>query len=119
MDRCTEWRGEHAAVSDNHVNYIDRLAAYEDLGYGPEELAAFCAALSAPHGDLLDRNSVLLFLYVVRKKLSAFPPPTQSVIAQIITGIKSLPALIPTNYDKSLRDMTPDFSRHTGGDYPN
>lgn len=30
MKRCTEWRGEHAAVVDNHVNYIDRLARYED-----------------------------------------------------------------------------------------
>lgn len=30
MSRCTEWRGRHAAVVDNHVNYIDRLARYED-----------------------------------------------------------------------------------------
>lgn len=30
MSRCTEWRGPHAAVVDNHVNYIDRLARYED-----------------------------------------------------------------------------------------
>lgn len=39
MNRCTEWRGEHAAVSDNHVNYIDRLAKYEDSGLEPEEIA--------------------------------------------------------------------------------
>lgn len=38
MNRCTEWRGEHAAVSDNHVNYIDRLAKYEDSGLEPEEI---------------------------------------------------------------------------------
>lgn len=38
--RCTEWRGEHAAVVDNHVNYIDLLALYEDLVYSPETLAA-------------------------------------------------------------------------------
>jgi len=31
MKRCTEWRGKHAAVVDNHVNYIDKLARYEDL----------------------------------------------------------------------------------------
>lgn len=30
MKRCTEWRGEHAVVVDNHVNYIDKLALYED-----------------------------------------------------------------------------------------
>lgn len=30
MSRCTEWRGDHAAVVDNHVNYIDLLARYED-----------------------------------------------------------------------------------------
>lgn len=30
MERLTEWRGEHAAVVNHHVNYIDRLARYED-----------------------------------------------------------------------------------------
>lgn len=39
MNRCTEWRGEHAAVFDNRVNYIDRLARYEDSGLKPEEIA--------------------------------------------------------------------------------
>ena len=39
MNRCTEWRGEHAAVFDNRVNYIDRLAKYEDSGLEPEEIA--------------------------------------------------------------------------------
>lgn len=39
-DRCTEWRGEHAAIVDNHVNYIDLLALYEDLVFSPETLAA-------------------------------------------------------------------------------
>ena len=38
MSRCTEWRGEHAAVMDNKVNYIDRLARYEDTGLEPEEV---------------------------------------------------------------------------------
>ena len=39
MERLTEWRGEHAAVVNNHANYIDRLAAYEDTGLEPEEVA--------------------------------------------------------------------------------
>ena len=33
MGRYTEWRGKHARVVDSHippVNYIDRLAKYED-----------------------------------------------------------------------------------------
>lgn len=38
--RCTEWRGEHAAIVDHHVNHIDLLALYEDLVYSPETLAA-------------------------------------------------------------------------------
>lgn len=38
MERLTEWRGEHAAIVDNHANYIDRLAAYEDTGLEPEEI---------------------------------------------------------------------------------
>lgn len=38
MDRCTEWRGEHAAVTTNYVNYIDRLARYEDTGLAPEDI---------------------------------------------------------------------------------
>lgn len=38
-DRCTEWRGDHAAIVDNHVNYIDLLALYEDLVFSPETLA--------------------------------------------------------------------------------
>lgn len=33
----TEWCGEHAAVVDNHVNYIDRLAEYEDSDMTPTE----------------------------------------------------------------------------------
>ena len=41
MERLTEWRGEHAAVVNHHVNYIDRLARYEDTGFTPEEVAAF------------------------------------------------------------------------------
>ena len=28
--RLTEWRGAHAAVTNHHANYIDKLAAYED-----------------------------------------------------------------------------------------
>ena len=40
MERLTEWRGEHAAVVNHHVNYIDRLAAYEDTGLSPEEIGA-------------------------------------------------------------------------------
>lgn len=38
MDRCTVWCGEHAAVYDHSVNYIDRLARYEDTGLTPEEV---------------------------------------------------------------------------------
>ena len=38
MKRLTEWRGEHAAVVDHHANYIDRLAAYEDTGFTPEQI---------------------------------------------------------------------------------
>ena len=38
MERLTEWRGEHAAVVNNHANYIDRLAAYEDAGLEPEQV---------------------------------------------------------------------------------
>lgn len=30
MKRCTEWRNGHGAIIDNSVNYIDRLAEYED-----------------------------------------------------------------------------------------
>lgn len=41
MERLTEWRGEHAAVVNHHANYIDRLAAYEDTGFTPGEVAAF------------------------------------------------------------------------------
>ena len=40
MERLTEWRGEHAAVVNHHANYIDRLAAYEDIGLTPEEIVA-------------------------------------------------------------------------------
>lgn len=36
--RCTEWRGEHAAVMDHDVNYVDLLAKYEDTGLTPEEI---------------------------------------------------------------------------------
>ena len=32
VGRITEWRGEHAAIVDHHVNYIDKLARYEDIG---------------------------------------------------------------------------------------
>lgn len=38
MDRVTEWRGEHAAVVNNHVNYIDLLAQYEDSDLTPAEI---------------------------------------------------------------------------------
>ena len=39
MERLTQWMGEHAAVVNNHENYIDRLARYEDLDLTPEEIA--------------------------------------------------------------------------------
>lgn len=38
MERCTEWRGEHAAVMAHNVNYVDRLARYEDTGLEPDEI---------------------------------------------------------------------------------
>ena len=38
MERVTEWRGDHAAVCNHHVNYIDRLARYEDTDLEPEEI---------------------------------------------------------------------------------
>lgn len=38
MERVTEWRGEHAAILNHHVNYIDRLARYEDTGREPGEI---------------------------------------------------------------------------------
>lgn len=38
MERVTEWRGEHAAIVNNHVNYIDLLAEYEDTGFTPQEI---------------------------------------------------------------------------------
>lgn len=38
MKRCTEWRGEHAAVVDHRTNYIDLLAHYEDTGLTPGEI---------------------------------------------------------------------------------
>ena len=41
MERLTEWFGEHAAVVNHHVNYIDRLAAYEDTGATPDELMTY------------------------------------------------------------------------------
>lgn len=41
LKRATEWRGEHAAVVNNHINYIDRLAEYEDTGLEPEEVDAY------------------------------------------------------------------------------
>ena len=40
LKRCTEWRGEHAAVFDHGVNFIDRLAQYEDTGLTPEQISA-------------------------------------------------------------------------------
>lgn len=45
MNRCTEWRGEHAAVIARDVNYIDRLAQYEDTGMEPEEIAGLLGDL--------------------------------------------------------------------------
>lgn len=30
VQRITEWRGDHAAIVNHHVNYIDKLAMYED-----------------------------------------------------------------------------------------
>lgn len=45
MNRLTSWMGEHAAVIDNHANYIDRLAAYEDTGLEPQEVTAAKHAL--------------------------------------------------------------------------
>lgn len=35
--RLTEWRGEHAAIVNHYENYIDKLAAYEDIELSPEE----------------------------------------------------------------------------------
>lgn len=32
MGRITEWHSGHAAILDHHVNYIDKLAQYEDIG---------------------------------------------------------------------------------------
>ena len=54
MKRITEWRGEHAAIVDNHCNYIDKLAKYEDM----EESHAFvpleplCKLLSEMHSGI-------------------------------------------------------------------
>lgn len=54
MSRCTEWCGEHAAVVDNHVNYIDKLALYEDA-----DEAGLLYRLPAPLGSTV---------YAVREK---------------------------------------------------
>lgn len=102
MKRCTEWRGEHAAVFDNTVNYIDRLARYEDAGYEPEELSA----LAAPHGDLVDRNSLLASLYLLRKNIRQSHPGADEmhiaeqmllVVLNAIAAGKSLPAILLSN----------------------
>ena len=55
MNRCTEWRGEHAAVTVNTVNYIDRLARYEDTGMEPEEIAGIIRA-EAENGPLTRKD---------------------------------------------------------------
>ncbi|MBR1810768.1 MAG: hypothetical protein IJ766_03835 [Clostridia bacterium] len=44
MNRLTEWCGDHAAVVNHHENYIDRLAAYEDTGLEPAEVAELAKA---------------------------------------------------------------------------
>lgn len=41
--RVTEWMGEHAAVVDNHANYIDRLAQFEDVGLEPDVILELLA----------------------------------------------------------------------------
>lgn len=38
MDRLTEWRGKNASIANHHVDYIERLARYEDTGLTPEEV---------------------------------------------------------------------------------
>ena len=55
MIRCTEWRGEHAAIVDNHVNYIDRLAQYEDTGLAPEEIQEIVDILAIDDADVKKR----------------------------------------------------------------
>lgn len=56
MNRCTEWRGEHAAVFDNRVNYIDRLARYEDTGLDPEEIDDFVSNVKTLIESLLTQD---------------------------------------------------------------
>ena len=55
MKRCTEWRNGHGAIVDNSVNYIDRLAQYEDSGLAPENIVCFA-----------DRERELLSLGLLR-----------------------------------------------------
>lgn len=53
MGMCTEWSGEHAAVTAHNINYIDRLARYEDTGMEPEELIALLAKLAGRNEPML------------------------------------------------------------------
>ena len=93
MERCTEWRGEHAAVCENHVNYIDKLARYEDLGYDPGDLAG----LSAPHGDLIDRNTLVVLLHHMKREAIHLPGPVGVVINHAIAEAHRIPAVIASN----------------------
>lgn len=52
MERVTEWRGEHAAIVNNHVNYIDRLAEYEDTSFTPQQIRSL-------HGEWNANRSAL------------------------------------------------------------
>lgn len=53
MGMCTEWSGEHAAVTAHNINYIDRLARYEDTGLEPAELIALLAKLAGRDDAML------------------------------------------------------------------
>ena len=53
MGMCTEWSGEHAAVTAHNINYIDRLARYEDTGMEPEELIALLVKLASRNDPML------------------------------------------------------------------
>ena len=78
LERLTEWRGEHAAVVNHHVNYIDRLAAYEDIELMPEEIVAtlmnYISFLSEMTGGRMSKTN-----YTVKAMISAANDHFQSI----------------------------------------
>ena len=73
MERVTEWSSSgHAAIINHHVNYIDRLAEYEDIG-SPEEFKAYKETDLTPN----EFAESAVFVLELNKKLKPYVDAVQ------------------------------------------